>query len=405
MQSLKKIARYFHRYLGWLSGIVVAVLCATGALLLIQPEVERVAEPERYAVPKHAGDVLSIDDFLVAFEQNEKESFDRPVNLITTRLAIPQNPARPWRVSVSARDLNESWRYVVYVDPFTGKGISYGASKTQDFFRTVRRLHTSLCLNPQIGRPIVGWSTFAFFFVLLTGFIRWLPQRFSNKKAWKSGLIPSFTKGKFRVLYDLHNVFGFYAAGVLAILSFTGCWLAFGWVRDAVDKTIGYDSQNYSQRDFTIDEVSDAAVSFQSIFDSQIEKFGRKGYEISFPGKGSTRPLYISQTGGFFYPDEYCWNPYNGELVGVAKFSDLPLSRRVRYSLSPLHRGIFWGGFTRLLAFLGCVVGVVLVVTGYILTLNRWDREEKAAKKKAELGQFQGKNAAFSEERSSRQDE
>ena len=402
MLSLKTIARYIHRYLGWFSGIVVAILCATGALLVVRPEIERIANPERYAVPKQTGDVLSIDEFLVAFEKNEKESFDRPVNLLTTRLAVPSRPERPWRARVSARDEKESWNYVVYVDPFTGKGLSYGASKTQNFFRTVRRLHTSLCLDPKIGRPIVGWSTLAFVFVLLSGFIRWLPLKLSNKKAWKSRFIPSFTKGKFRALYDLHNVLGFYAALVLAILSLTGCWLAFGWARNSFDKAIGYDPQSYSRREVTLDQIADSTVSLQTIYDRQVELFGRKGYELSFPGKGSRTPLFISQTGGFFYPDEYCWNPYDGELVGVTKFSDLPIAHRVRYSLSPLHRGIFWGDATRFLAFLGCVVGVVLAVTGYILTFNRWDREEKAAKKKAEIAQGQEKGKPFSDNNSKR---
>ena len=385
MKAIKALARLAHRYLSWATGIVVAILCATGAILLVQPEVERLAEPERFIAPEHAGKTqLSLDDFLTTFEANERATFEEPTNVLVTRLNIPKSPDKTWYALVSARDAHNKWTYMAYVDPYTGAAVAYGGSKTLDFFRTVRRLHTSLCLNPRIGRPIVQYSTLIFVFILLTGLIRWLPARFSNKKAWKSALVPTFTKGSFRAIYDLHNVFGFYATLVLLILALSGCWISFSWFKAGFDKLIGYDRESRYQADFQVDEVLETQLPYQEILEQHRARSGSKSYDVFFPGAKSRTPLCIRQSDGFYYPDAYYWNQYTGELVGIDQYSSLPVAQRIRTAIMPLHRGVFWGATTRYVFLIFCVIGVILAITGYLLTLKRWDMEEKAAQKRRE---------------------
>ncbi len=385
MKALKAISRPLHRYLSWLTGIVVAILCATGAILLVQPEVERLLEPERYYAPPHDGkQLLSLDEFITTFERNERATFDQPTNLLVSRLNIPKDPDRTWYALVAARDAKDSWTYMAYVDPYEGVAVAYGSSKTLDFFRTVRRLHTSLCLAPQIGRPIVRYSTLIFVFILLTGLIRWLPARLSNKKAWKSSLVPSVTKGYFRTIYDLHNVLGFYSALVLLILALTGCWIAFPWFKTGFDKLIRYDPSERYVADFQVDVEEGKSASLQGMLDAQRARTGARTYDVFFPGARSRTPICIRESGGFYYPDAHYWNQYTGELVGIDEYSNLPVAQRIRTSIMPLHRGVFWGSTTRYLFLIFCAIGVLLAVTGYLLTLKRWDFEEKAQQKARE---------------------
>ena len=385
MKALKAISRPLHRYLSWVTGIVVAILCATGAILLVQPEVERLAEPERFIAPEHAGQSpLSLDEFITTFEKNERATFEQPTNVLVARLNIPKNPNRTWYALISARDAKDSWKYMAYVDPYTGKAVAYGPSKTLDFFRKVRRWHTTLGLNPAIGRPIVHYSTLIFVFVLITSLIRWLPSRLSDKKAWKSSLVPTVTKGYFRTIYDLHNVLGFYAALGLLILALTGCWISFSWFKDGFDKLIGYDRNSRYQADFQVDEVMETTQPLQGILDKHRAVAGDKSYDVFFPGAKSTTPICIRQSDGFYYADAYYWNQYTGELVGVDRYSSLPVAQRIRTAIMPLHKGVFWGDATRYLFLIFCALGVLLAVTGYLLTLKRWDIEDKTAQKRRE---------------------
>ena len=122
----------------------------------------------------------------------------------------------------------------------------------------------------------------------------------------------------------------------------------------------------------------------QGILDAQRARTGARTYDVFFPGARSRTPICIRESGGFYYPDAHYWNQYTGELVGIDEYSNLPVAQRIRTSIMPLHRGVFWGSTTRYLFLIFCAIGVLLAVTGYLLTLKRWDFEEKAQQKARE---------------------
>ena len=378
---------YIHRYLGWISGAIVAILCATGLVLLLQPEVERVAEPERFRLPANAqrDAAIDLDSALENFTRRETESFDDPTTIAVSRLYLPNSPKRPWRAIVEARNAKTSWTYLAYFDPHTGEGVAYGPSKTIDFFKTVRRLHTSLCIQPRnVGRQIVGWATVLFIFTLLTGLVRWFPRRWT-KAATKAAFVSSFKHGAFRAIYDVHKVWGFYATAVLLLLALTGVWISFPGARDAFDKAIRYDKAAYVAPTFDVapDKAGEAGeageATLQAILDGQNAKTPGVDYDVFFNPKAAT--VVFSRNGGFCVPTRYYWNRRTGDFLGEEAYGDLPFGHKIRRVIMPIHKGVFWGDVTRVIFALGCLVGVIAAVTGYWLTLKRWDREEKSAKR------------------------
>lgn len=377
--SIKNISRYLHRYLGLVSGIIVGILCATGVLLLLQPEIERIAEPDRFVVSGRGSEPpLPLDELIARIEENERERFSEKETVSVTRVNIPKSPRRTRRVliSVSADKRNRPQNYSVYADPYSGQIVARGPSKTQDFFRSVRRLHVSLGLPREKGRPIIGYSTLIFTIVLVTGFIRWLPTKLS-KSAWKASLVPTVTKGYFRAVYSLHNVLGFYAALPLLILGLTGIWLAFPNVRDSFDRVIRYERSAASKVEFLPTGTTDRSMTLEDVFNRHLAISGARSYDLYIPTNPSTEPLRISQSDGFYYPKTYYWNQFTGELIATRQFGDLTRAQQIRFSILPLHKGVFWGDVTRLLFLASCIVGVALVVTGYLFTLKRWDNEDR----------------------------
>ena len=175
---------------------------------------------------------LPLDELIARIEENERERFSEKETVSVTRVNIPKSPRRTRRVliSVSADKRNRPQNYSVYADPYRFNRRA-AVPVNAGFFRSVRRLHVSLGLPREKGRPIIGYSTLIFTIVLVTGFIRWLPTKLS-KSAWKASLVLTVTKGYFRAVYSLHNVLGFMRALPLLILGLTGIWLAFPNVRD-----------------------------------------------------------------------------------------------------------------------------------------------------------------------------
>ena len=375
-----QIVRYLHRYLGWISGAIVAVLCATGLILLLQPEVERVAEPERFRLPasRQSNEPTNLDAALENFRRLETESFETPTTIEVSRLFLPNSPKRPWRAIVDARDAKSNWTYLAYFDPHTGEGVAYGPSKTIEFFKTIRRLHTSLCIQPRsVGRQIVGWSTVAFLLTLLTGLIRWCPRRWTKANA-KASFTSTFRRGGFRAIYDLHKVWGFYATGGLLLLALTGVWLSFPGAREALDKATRYDRAAYAPPKFEA-KGGEGEATLQEILAGQNAKTPGADYDVFFDAKAGT--VVFSRNGGFCSPTRYYWNRRTGDFLGEETFRDLPTGHKIRRVITPIHKGVFWGDVTRVLFGLCCLVGIVAAVTGYWLTLKRWDREDKSAKK------------------------
>lgn len=244
MKALKIACRYVHRYCGWIVGIVFFVMCLTGCMLMIQPEIERIAEPTRFRAPAHPGETPMAPGTLIeTFERLESESFETPTTVRVRSLQTSSNPRKTWRALVSAQNANESWVYIAYVDPFNAKGVSYGASKTSGFFRAVRTWHTSLKIESKdrVGMKIVGYAGLVAALTLLTGLIRWFPSFLKNREALKNAFRPVLNRGAARAIFDLHNVGGFYAMLALFLLALSGAWKSLPWLQNGCDKLIGYE--------------------------------------------------------------------------------------------------------------------------------------------------------------------
>ena len=66
--------------------------------------------------------------------------------------------------------------------------------------------------------------------VLVSGLVIWIPR---SRKALKSRLSVSVTKGWKRFLYDSHVSIGFYCTLLLLLMALTGLTWSFGWYREA----------------------------------------------------------------------------------------------------------------------------------------------------------------------------
>ena len=79
---------------------------------------------------------------------------------------------------------------------------------------------------------MVGIPVVLFIIMLITGIILWWPK---NKKAGKGRFSFDWKNVKTwkRKNYDLHNVLGFYASFIALLLSLSGIYFAYPWVKNA----------------------------------------------------------------------------------------------------------------------------------------------------------------------------
>ena len=231
---MKKIFRKIHLWLSVPFGLIITLVCFSGAMLVFENEVNEWFRRDLYYVETVKESPLPMDKLL------EKVATTLPDSVSVTGVSISSDPGRAYQVSLS-----KTRRASLYVDQYTGE--VKGKSERSGFFMFMFRMHRWLLdsMNPGNegifwGKMIVGVSTLLLVFVLISGIVIWWPR---TRKALKNSLKITATKGWRRFWYDLHVAGGMYALIFLLAMALTGLTWSFPWYRTAFYKVFGVEVQ------------------------------------------------------------------------------------------------------------------------------------------------------------------
>jgi len=215
MTTLKLRRAWFqvHKWIGLILAILIIPLSLSGAALVWDEALDRVVNPDRYAVSGSA--TIAPDRYVAAARSSLKPGDhvatltlpdgDGPVVLVANRAAKEQRPGPPPRT-------------IVYIDPPTAKILAV-TDGSGGIVRFLHILHGSLQV-PGVGRSIVGWIGVFMMLSTFTGLWLWWPTMGSIKRAFRWKRHPNLDT-------NLHQTFGFWIALPLFVLSLTGAWISF----------------------------------------------------------------------------------------------------------------------------------------------------------------------------------
>lgn len=396
---MKKIFRKIHLWLSVPFGLIITLVCFSGAMLVFENEVNEWFRRDLYYVETVKESPLSMDKLL------EKVATTLPDSVSVTGVSISSDPGRAYQVSLS-----KLRRASLYVDQYTGE--VKGKSERSGFFMFMFRMHRWLLdsMNPGNegifwGKMIVGVSTLLLVFVLISGIVIWWPR---TRKALKNSLKITATKGWRRFWYDLHVAGGMYALIFLLAMALTGLTWSFPWYRTAFYKVFGVEVQQRAAQGH--EQKSDAQKRDTKLAAHREKK--REGNEVR-KGERSRRPennhsdMY-SVTSPFVYwqeiydklrrqnpeykqisissgtasvsfnrfgnqraSDRYSFNTDNGEFTETSLYQHQDKSGKIRGWIYSVHVGNWGGMFTRILTFIAALLGAALPLTGYYLWIKR----------------------------------
>lgn len=374
---MKKIFRQIHLWLSVPFGLIITLICFSGAMLVFESEVMELTRHDLYYVKKVEATPLPIDQVL------EKVAATLPDSVSVTGVNISSDPERAWQVTLS-----KPRRASMYVDPYTGE--LKGKYERSAFFMTMFRLHRWLLDSMKAdgsifwGKIIVGVSTLLFVVVLVSGIVIWWPR---TKKALKNSLNISVGRGLRRFWYDLHVAGGMYALVFLLAMALTGLTWSFGWYRTGFYKVFGVEVQQggghggASSRGIKSGgkHSSSPYAYWQQVYEQLAEK--NPGYKqialsdgvasVSFNGFGNQRAS-----------DRYKFNPDNGKIREVVLYEDAEKAGKIRGWIYSIHVGNWGGMLTRLLTFVAALIGAILPLTGYYLWIKRtWRKKRRVSLK------------------------
>lgn len=230
---MKKWFRKIHLWLSVPFGILITLICLSGALLVYEQEITEWCRPDLYFVQTVKEAPLPMEELM------ERVDATLPEGSLITGVTVSPDAKRTYQVSLS-----QPRRASLYVDPYTGE--VKGQNERLPFFSDMFRLHRWLMGSVQsagggisVGKLLVGLSTLMMVIILITGLLMWLTNR---KKPLTKSLTISFTKGWPRFWHDLHVAGGIYATILLLAMALTGLTWSFGWYRTGFYSLFGVEA-------------------------------------------------------------------------------------------------------------------------------------------------------------------
>ena len=386
---MRKVFKKIHLWLSVPFGLIITLICFSGAMLVFENEVNELSRRDLYYVETVGEVSLPIEQLL------EKVTATLPDSVSVTGVSISSDSGRAYQVNLS-----KPRRASLYVDQYTGE--IKGKSERSGFFTFMFRMHRWLLdsMNPGNegifwGKMIVGVSTLLFVFVLISGIVIWWPR---TRRALKNSLKISATKGWKRFWYDLHVAGGMYALLFLLAMSLTGLTWSFPWYRTAFYKVFGVevqqraahgreqkgDSQKGDVKLALGQKYTHALASPFAYWQEIYDKLSRQnpGYKQISVSSGTVN-VSFNRFGNQRASDRYSFNTDNGEFMETSLYQHQEKSGKIRGWIYSVHVGNWGGMLTRILTFIAALIGAALPMTGYYLwikkLMNKRKREKAAA--------------------------
>ena len=361
---MKKIFRTLHLWLSVPFGLLVSLICFSGAMLVFENEITEWSRPDLYQVKEIKAEPLPVEMLL------ERVAETLPDSVSVAGVSIPSEKGRTWQVNLS-----KPRRASVYIDPYTGE--VKGKYERPAFFLTMFKLHRWLLdsMKPDggifWGKMIVGVSTLMFVLILLTGIIIWWPR---TLQAMKNSLKITSRKGFRRFCYDFHVAGGLYALLFLLVMSLTGLTWSFAWYRTGFYKIFGVETRQgsghaaHGQEKKGKEKSQTPYAHWEQVY-RQLKNENPDCRQITI-SRGSAN-VSFDRLGNQRASDRYEFDPRSGEITNVSLYQNAEPSGKIRGWIYSVHVGSWGGMFTKILAFAAALIGACLPLTGYYLWIRR----------------------------------
>ncbi|MEC5146583.1 PepSY domain-containing protein [Chitinophaga sp. 180180018-2] len=382
-QSLfKTVVAKLHLWLGLGAGAIVLIVSITGCLFVFQKEVNDYYYRKTLFITPATTPLLPVSEL-----KKKAEAVLGPakhIRNITTYTA----PDRAWEfMAYKGNDTALTYfgavEYyeTVVINPYTGN-VTGVIDYKHNFFLIVKSLHWSLLLNTPYGQPIVGWATFIFVILLITGLIMWWPKKWNKSTREKSFKIKWKAGGK-RVNYDLHNVLGFYAMMIALVIALTGMVWAFKWFQATV-YVVASGSVTPPARDQQ-ESVKQQVLLTGDPLDKSFEQARvlLKGAKRIFIYPAATENG-VHRIGGYkgaetyYGADELQFDQYSAKLLGRRNDTHKNRGEKLLEMNYDIHVGAIGGLAGKILVFFAGLICASLPVTGFYVW---WNKRNKPSRK------------------------
>lgn len=344
------VSRFLHLWLSVPSGIVIAIICLSGALLVFERDFSAVGQGRVESIGRPP---LPLDSIIASAA---KEIKDNKIVGVT----IYPDSARAYKVMLARPAMAALW-----VDQYSGRVM--GQYERPAVFRFASAAHRRLFAqsksqggNPAAARTVVGVTSILIVVIVVTGVILWWP---SSDGQWKKKFAIPIHSGYYAFWHGLHCAGGAIVGIVLLICAFTGLTWSFDWYRDGVYTLLGSESAKPARRTTGVDDMAAWQTAYQSVASQHCDKEVRV-YEGEID-------VVRGVTGNRQAVDTYYFDSVTGAITEYEPYEAKLRSVHIKGWIYSLHVGSWGGWLTKIVYFMVMIVGASLPLTGYYLWIKR----------------------------------
>ncbi len=348
---MKKIFRQIHLWLSVPFGLIVTLICLSGAILLFEKDFGQSGQAN---VECNGRTPLPMDSIIRTAQATLSDS------ITVVGVTTYPDPDKAYKVMLSKPAMAALW-----VNQYTGEVI--GKYKRPAIFKWASSAHRRLfgkskaegAHGANTGKLIIGISTIAMLLIIISGLIVWWPAKGHVKSKFRIAT----KQGCYRFWFDFHSVGGVVSTLVIVICILTGLNWSFGWYRKAFYHTFGTEAAKPASHVTPAENLTAWTSAYQQLRTAHPDKEIRMYQEeadVVMGGNGNQQAT-----------DTYGINPDNGAITSTTLYKDKKESNHIKGWIYSLHAGAWLGWFTRIIYLICVIIGAILPISGYYLWIKR----------------------------------
>lgn len=373
MKVFRKSIFWLHLVLGIIGGIVIFIMCVTGAALSFEKDILASLEHDQRQV--QIGEVQLPPSAILA-KVLEKKPGARPGSY-----TAQNDPTAAVTVALGREGQ-------VFIDPYTGSITGEGNKNARAFFATMTDLHRWLMMSGDgrpIGKAITGACNLMFLGLAMTGIYIWFPRKLMWQHLRPRLWFRSGVRGKPRD-FNWHTTIGFWSSLILIVLTVTAAVISYQWAGNLVYTLTGDEIPKQNQSapapqtplPFVVPENLDALWSMAT---SQSEAW--KSISVRLPiAKEATFTIDEAKDWNIFGRGTLTLGAASAEVVKWEPYAEKATASQIRTWMRFTHTGESFGVMGQFIGFVACIGGAFLVYTGFALAFRRlaafWRKRRKA---------------------------
>ena len=364
----RQILFWAHLVAGVAAGIVILIMCVTGAALGFEKQLLRVVDRASRAPVSAGAERLPMETLLSKLPEGGEG---------LSGITVYANRDEPVAFAFGRER-------TLFVDPYNGKFLGQASARARIFFFTIERWHRALGAELRgrgPWRPIADAANFVFLFILISGLYLWLPRSWRAQRLRQIGLLRRNLSGK-AALWNIHNVVGIWCVMPLLVIVLSGVIMSYPWANNLLYRLSGTEPPSQGANRLEGQHRRAGRIKGGSSSLPLTTLFDRAAHQVPVWRSISLRwepgapvDVFTIDQGNGGQPQARSQLTLAIQDASVKRwepFSSYPTGRRWRIWARFLHTGEALGVIGQAVASIATFGGAVLVVTGMWMAWMRF---------------------------------